>query len=301
MHNGITDIPGILVGHWTDEKAMTGCTVVLCPEGTVAGVDVRGAAPGTRETDLLRGYNAVDRVHAVMLCGGSAYGLDAASGAMRYLEERGVGVNVGVGVVPIVPAAVLFDLSVGSSLIRPGKNEGYMACTSASADAPLTGRVGAGTGATVGKALGMQFAMPGGIGSSCIVLGDGVYIAALAVVNALGDIYDHHTGKLLAAARINGEFVLCLDHLPKLPRFFAGTNTTLGVIATNVALTREQATKLASMAHDGLAMTIRPVHTSMDGDTVFALSSMQKEGFPLLALLAAAAEVMAQAVENVFV
>lgn len=301
MLNGITDIPGIQVGHWTDEKALTGCTVVLCPEGAVAGADVRGAAPGTRETDLLRGYNAVDRVHAVMLCGGSAYGLDAAAGAMQYLEERGIGFDVGVGVVPIVPAAVLFDLAVGSPHIRPGKNEGYMACTSASSDALLTGRVGAGTGATVGKALGMQYAIPGGIGSSCIALGDGVYIAALAAVNALGDIYNHRTGELLAAARINGEFAPCLEYLPKLPRSFAGTNTTLGVIATNAVLTREQATKLASMAHDGLAMAIRPVHTSMDGDTVFALSTMQKEGFPLLALFAAAAEVMALAVENAFV
>ena len=298
---GITDIPGIQVGHWTNEEAKTGCTVVLCPEGAVAGVDVRGAAPGTRETDLLRGYNLVERVHAVMLCGGSAYGLDAASGAMQYLEEHGIGVDVGVGVVPIVPAAVLFDLSVGSSKIRPGKSEGYAACAAAGKDAPLQGRIGAGTGATVGKALGMQYAVPGGIGSSCIELWNGVRIAALAAVNAVGDIYDHHTGMLLAAANVDGKAASCMEHLQGITPMFAGSNTTLGILATNARIDREQANKLASVAHDGFALAIRPVHTSMDGDTIFALSTAQVEEFPFAMLLGAAAEAMALAIQNAFV
>ncbi len=301
LERGITAIHGILVGHWTSEEAKTGCTAILCPEGAVAGVDVRGAAPGTRETDLLRGYNLVDRIHAVMLCGGSAYGLDAASGAMQYLEEKGIGIDVGVGVVPIVPAAVLFDLAVGSSSVRPGKEEGYSACAVASSDAALFGRVGAGTGATVGKSFGMEFSMPGGIGSSCIELPCGVLVAALAVVNAVGDIYDHHTGNLLAAAQKDGSLIPCMDHLTELAQILVGTNTTLGVIATNAVLTREEASKMAAIAHDGLALSIRPVHTMMDGDTIFALSTGQHKQFSFQALLAAATEAMALAVERAFV
>ncbi len=298
---GITDISGIRVGHWTDEDAKTGCTVVLCPGGAIAGVDVRGAAPGTRETDLLRGYNLVDRIHAVMLCGGSAYGLDAASGAMQYLEERGIGVDVGVGVVPIVPAAVLFDLAVGSPVVRPGKHEGYSACASASSDAPLKGLIGAGTGATVGKALGMEYAIPGGLGSSCIELPGGALIAALVAVNAVGDIYNHHTGELLAAAIVDGHMTPCIQHMESISEKFAGSNTTLGIIATNVNLNREQANKLASIAHDGLALSIRPVHTSMDGDTIFSLSTGEIEGYQFSVLLSVAAEAMALAVKNAFI
>lgn len=298
---GITDIPGLEVGHWTDEESKTGCTVVLCRAGAVAGVDVRGAAPGTRETDLLRGYNLVDRVHAIMLCGGSAYGLDAASGAMQYLEECGVGVDVGVGVVPIVPAAVLFDLAVGSSTVRPGKQEGYTACLAAGSDTPLRGQIGAGTGATVGKALGMQYAMPGGLGSYCIELPGGARIAAIAAVNAAGDVYDHHTGELLAAARVDGHLTPCMQHLNSISQKFAGANTTLGIIATNVSLNREQANKLASIAHDGFALSIRPVHTSMDGDTIFALSTGEIEDYQFPVLLSVAAEVMALAVKDAFI
>ena len=301
MDRGITAIEGILVGHWTNEEAKTGCTAILCPKGAVAGVDVRGAAPGTRETDLLRGYNLVDRIHAVMLSGGSAYGLDAASGAMQYLEEQGVGVDVGVGVVPIVPAAVIFDLAVGSPSVRPGKKEGYAACAAASSEALLSGRVGAGTGATVGKSFGLALCMPGGIGSSCIELPGGILVTALAVVNAVGDIYDHHTGKLLAAAKKDGVMMPCLDHLNELSQILVGTNTTLGVIATNAALTREEANKMASIAHDGLALSIRPVHTMMDGDTIFALSTGERRRFSFQSLLAAATEAMALAVEHAFV
>ncbi len=301
MKQGITAINGILVGHWTDEAARTGCTAILCPGGAVAGVDVRGAAPGTRETDLLRGYNAVERIHAVMLCGGSAYGLDAASGAMQYFEEQGIGVNVGVGVVPIVPAAVIFDLAVGSASVRPDKAAGYAACASASREGALNGRIGAGTGATVGKTFGPQFASDGGIGSSLIALPGGILIGALAVVNAVGDIYDHHTGKLLCAAKKDGAFLPCIDHLGELAQTLIGTNTTLGVIATNAALTREEANKLASIAHDGLAMSIRPVHTAMDGDTIFSLATGEQAEYPFQALLAAAAEAVALAVEHAFV
>lgn len=294
---GITDIEGIHVGHWTDSAAKTGCTAILCERGAVGGVDVRGAAPGTRETDLLRGYHAVERIHGVMLSGGSAFGLAAASGAMHYLEERGIGLDVGVTKVPIVPSAVLFDLAVGDGAVRPGEREGYAACAGASKDAPLRGRVGAGCGATVGKAAGMQYAMPGGIGSCCMDLGGGVYLAALAAVNALGDVCDHHTGEILAGANIDGTVVPCFSLLEAQPSF-AGTNTTLGVIATNAAITREEANKLAEMAHDGFALAIRPVHTPMDGDTVFALSTAALPSVPLLKLFSLAPEVMARAIQD---
>ena len=199
MSGSITDIKGITVGHYTDKKAKTGCTAVICQKGAVAGVDVRGSAPGTRETDLLRGYNSVERVQAIMLSGGSAYGLDAASGAMQYFEEQGLGVDVGIGVVPIVPAAVIFDLGVGDPKVRPGKAEGYAACKDAKDSTP-SGSIGAGTGATVAKAFGSRYAVNSGLGTACIELENGVKVGAIAVVNALGDIYDPETGELVAAA-----------------------------------------------------------------------------------------------------
>lgn len=288
----ITDIRGIEVGHYTDKDAMTGCTVVLCREGAVGGVDVRGSAPGTRETDLMRGYNSVERIQAIMLSGGSAYGLDAASGAMQYLEEQGIGENVGVGVVPIVPAAVIFDLAVGSSKVRPGKAEGYAACLNA-ADTFATGSVGAGTGATVAKAFGMEHAVKSGIGTACIELEGGVKVGAIAVVNALGDIYDPATGELVVAANIGGKLTPCMES-PALGQASFG-NTTIGVVATNAKLTREEANKLAAMAHDGLAMTIRPVHTSFDGDTFFAMSTGEVE-YPLLPVLVAGVRAVSMAV-----
>jgi len=301
MQKGITSIDGLFVGHWTDMQARTGCTVVLAPGGAVAGVDVRGAAPGTRETDLLRGYNAVERIHAVMLSGGSAYGLDAASGAMQYLEEQGIGFDTGAGKVPIVPAAVLFDLAVGSPNVRPGRREGYLACASASADAQLSGPIGAGAGATVGKAYGMQSAARSGLGSSLMELPGGVLLGALAAVNAVGDVYDHHTGQLLAAANVGGRMKPLAAMAADLSKTAPGTNTTLGVIATNAALTREEANKLASIAHDGYALAIRPVHTSMDGDTIFALSTGGIRDVSFHILLFAAAECMALAIQNAFV
>lgn len=294
MNRGITEIAGIKVGHYTDAAAMTGCTAVLFEGGAVGGVDVRGSAPGTRETDLLRGYNVVERIQAVMLSGGSAYGLDAASGAMQYLEEKNLGTDVGVGVVPIVPAAVIFDLGVGSAHVRPGREEGYFACRAAT-DGPVeTGSVGAGTGATLGKAMGPEHAAKGGVGTACITLPGGAKLAALVVVNALGDVYDPGTGELIAAATINGVKTPCLGAAALAGAGFG--NTTIGVIATDAALTREEANKLASMAHDGLAMAIRPVHTSMDGDTIFGVSTCALSQQPLLPILAAAPTVMAMAV-----
>ncbi len=288
----ITDIKGIEVGHYTDKEARTGCTVVMCRNGAVGGVDVRGSAPGTRETDLMRGYNSVEKIQAIMLSGGSAYGLDAASGAMQYLEEQGLGENVGVGVVPIVPGAVIFDLAVGDSKTRPGKAEGYTACLNAADNTPV-GSVGAGTGATVSKAFGMEYAVNSGVGTACVELEGGVKVGAIAVVNALGDIYDPATGELVAAANIGGKLTPCMES-PALGQASFG-NTTIGVVATNAKLTREEANKLAAMAHDGLAMAIRPVHTSLDGDTFFAMSTGELE-YPLLPVLIAGVRAASMAI-----
>ena len=269
----ITAIGGLSVGHWTEPAALTGCTAIICENGAVCGVDVRGSAPGTRETDLLRGYNSVTGINAVMLCGGSAFGLDAASGAMRYLEERGLGVDVGTGVVPIVPAAVIFDLGVYS-----------------------TGRVGVGTGATVGKAFGPKFAMSSGIGSSCIDIGGGVKIGALVAVNALGDVYNPETGCIVAGARDSDGFLNCMSMTSQSAAPAGFTNTTIGVIATNASLTREEANKIASMGHDGLAMTIKPVHTHLDGDTLFALSTGEVQNVSMLSIMIGAVKAVSLAV-----
>lgn len=292
----ITAIGGLSVGHWTEPAALTGCTAIICENGAVCGVDVRGSAPGTRETDLLRGYNSVTGINAVMLCGGSAFGLDAASGAMRYLEERGLGVDVGTGVVPIVPAAVIFDLGVGDSSIRPTKDDGYAACLDAKAGVYSTGRVGVGTGATVGKAFGPKFAMSSGIGSSCIDIGGGVKIGALVAVNALGDVYNPETGCIVAGARDGDGFLNCMSMTSQSAAPAGFTNTTIGVIATNASLTREEANKIASMGHDGLAMTIKPVHTHLDGDTLFALSTGEVQNVSMLSIMIGAVKAVSLAV-----
>lgn len=292
----ITAIGGLSVGHWTEPAALTGCTAIICENGAVCGVDVRGSAPGTRETDLLRGYNSVTGINAVMLCGGSAFGLDAASGAMRYLEERGLGVDVGTGVVPIVPAAVIFDLGVGDSRIRPTKDDGYAACLDAKAGVYSTGRVGVGTGATVGKAFGPKFAMSSGIGSSCIDIGGGVKIGALVAVNALGDVYNPETGCIVAGARDGDGFLNCMSMTSQSAAPAGFTNTTIGVIATNASLTREEANKIASMGHDGLAMTIKPVHTHLDGDTLFALSTGEVQNVSMLSIMIGAVKAVSLAV-----
>ncbi len=272
----IVDVPGIKVGHAQDKDALTGCTVILCGSGAVAGVDVRGSAPGTRETDLLDPVNLVNQVHAICLSGGSAYGLDAASGVMRYLEEQGSGLFVGVGIVPIVPAAVLFDLAIGSSSIRPDASMGYKAAQNASCEPVAIGNVGAGCGATVGKLAGFEHAMKSGLGSASVTLQSGVTVGAIVAVNAVGEVRDPKTGIVLAGAR--SEDGTLLDSLLLLQNeqmqfLKPGTNTTIGVIATNAKLTKAEANKVAQMAHDGLARTIFPVHTMHDGDTLFALST----------------------------
>ncbi len=307
MHNAITDVVGIRVGHDTDNRGATGCTVILCPEGAVAGVDVRGAAPGTRETDLLRPTNLVQQVHAILLAGGSAFGLEAAGGVMGYLEERGYGFETPSARVPIVPAAIIYDLGIGDPKARPDAAAGYRACLAAQGGPIGEGSVGAGTGATVGKALGLQWATKGGLGTASQRLADGAVVAALVVVNALGDVVDPETGAILAGPRREeGGFHntvallragLSKTRLGERQRLPLGTNTTLGVVATDAPLSKEQANRLATMAHDGLARALRPSHTMGDGDVVFALSlGSRQEAVDLTALGALAAEVVAQAI-----
>ncbi len=278
----ITDVPGIKVGHYTDTEGVTGCTVLLCEGGAVGGVDVRGSAPGTRETDLLKTGNLVERVHGVLLSGGSAYGLDAAGGVMRYLEERNVGFDVQVGVVPIVPAAILFDLGLGRPDVRPGPSEGHQACVQATDSAVEEGSVGAGTGATVGKALGMQRAVKGGVGSASRRLGEGHVVGALAAVNAWGSVVDPETGQLVAGPRSeDGRYLDSVEAATggvQQAATFA-QNTTLAIVATDAPLNKEQANKVAQMAHDGMARAVRPSHTMYDGDIVFALSTGRGEPF----------------------
>lgn len=266
----LTAINGIKVGHATNPTARTGCTVILCEEGATAGVDVRGSAPGTRETEAIRPGRLVQKVHAVLLTGGSAFGLDAASGVVQYLEERNVGFPAGPGRVPIVPAAVIFDLGVGDARIRPDRRMGYDACINASDEPMPMGPVGAGTGATVGKAPRVE-ASPGGVGSACRQFTDGLLVGAIVVVNALGNVVHPKSGEIVAGARENGAFVDITERLLGA-ELCAGTNTTIGVIATNAALSPAEATKVAEMGHDGLARAIRPAHTMFDGDTLFALS-----------------------------
>lgn len=274
----ITDVGGIRVGHFTDTRRPTGCTVVIFENPAVAGVDVRGAAPGTRETDLLNPINTVQHVNAILLSGGSAFGLDAASGVMRYLEERGLGFRMGAIVVPIVPAAILFDLNVGDPKIRPNAESGYAACKSASDGDVPEGNVGAGSGATVGKLFGVDSAMKAGIGTASVKISKtGLIVGAIVAVNAVGDVFDPKSGKILAGSRASGgdRFRNSMGEVINGSREDgrAGENSTIGVVATNAALSKNQATRIAQMAHDGLARTINPVHTDLDGDTIFAAST----------------------------
>ena len=299
--DSITRVAGIEVGHFTDTRRPTGCSVVIARAGAVAGVDVRGAAPGTRETDLLHPSNLVDRAHAILLAGGSAWGLDAAAGVMRWLEDQGIGLDVRFGLVPIVPAAVLFDLPVGDARIRPDAQAGYLACQAASRQPPAQGNVGAGAGALVGKLFGLARAMRGGIGSASVTL-DGVTVGALVACNALGDVIDPDTAQVIAGARTaDGKALLNIRRAilaGELPQpLLAGTNTTIGVIATDAILTKAQAHRLAQVAHDGLARSINPVHTLSDGDALFTLGTGQAgktAGMMVLGTLAA--EVTARAV-----
>jgi L-aminopeptidase/D-esterase-like protein len=326
-HGAITDVAGITVGHATNREARTGCTVILCgAEGAVCGVDVRGAAPGTRETDLLDPSNLIERVHGVLLTGGSAFGLDAAAGVVKYLEERGIGFDAGVARVPIVPAAVIFDLAVGAANIRPDSVMGYLACMNATSDGVEEGQVGGGAGAMVGKILGIANASPGGLATASKKLPSGVTIGVLVVLNAFGDVIDPASGKILTGAKmprgrgfLNTQKVI-EEGLPKhlvKPRnsakgnlmnasrqdsvlshhpFATGIdNTTLAVVATDGKLTKAEVRKVAQMAHDGLARAIKPIHTMFDGDTVFALSTggIQTE---VTTIGAVAAELLTQAV-----
>lgn len=298
MPNPLTVI-GIKVGHYTDKEAITGCTVILCERGAVAGVDVSGSAPGTRETDVLRPGNLVEKVQAVVLSGGSAFGLDAASGVMKYLEERGVGHETRAGLVPIVPAAIIFDLAIGSSEIRPGAEAGYQACLAATDAEAAEGCVGAGTGATVGKILGMERATKGGLGVASQELANGVVVAALMVVNAFGDVIDSKTGKVIAGPRRpNGGGFLSTAELLRKGKFgrnVLSANTIIGVVATNAQLNKEQANKLAQMAQVGIARTIDPCRTMYDGDVIFALSCGKKK-VDINALGSVAAQVVAMAI-----
>lgn len=287
MNACITDIGGICVGHWTDLTAGTGCTVVLCEQGAIAGVDVRGAAPATRETDLLRPGSLVGRAHAILLSGGSAFGLDAASGVMRFLEERGVGFATQSGPVPIVPAAALFDLGIGRADVRPDAAAGYAACHVAGKTV-AEGCVGAGTGATVAKMAGPGGAVKGGIGTASRELPDGTLVGALVAVNAVGSIFDPRTGEAVAVPRTvapGGQLV-------------ARVNTTIGVVATTARLDAGGVNRLAVSGHDGLALAIRPAHTMYDGDALFALSLPPSDAaaVDLVALGQAAAEVVAEAI-----
>jgi L-aminopeptidase/D-esterase-like protein len=303
----IRDVPGIKVGHATDDVGETGCTVILADGGAAAGVDVRGSAPGTRETDLLRPTALVERINALCLAGGSAFGLAAADGVMRFLSERGIGFDTGARPVPIVPAAILFDLFVGSATAAPGPDDGYAACLAAEhGDDPLEGRVGAGRGATVGKLAGPDRVSPGGVGSAALRLPDGSTIGALAITNAIGNVI-RRDGRILAGVRdetggfVDAASLLLAGPSPgRVPP--AGTNTTLAVVATDGTLDRAACQRLAIQAQDALALAISPVHTLLDGDVVFALSTERAappEGLGgLLSLGAATVEVLRTAIER---
>ena len=299
---GLTAVVGLKVGHYTLAERPTGCTVVLAEAGAVGGVDVRGGAPGTRETDLLDPVNMVEKVHAIVLAGGSAFGLDAATGTMRWLEEKGIGFDVGVAKVPIVPAAILFDLGVGDAKVRPTADCGYKAAAAATDGPVAEGNVGAGAGATIGKLGGPGRAMKAGIGSAAITLPDGLTVAALVAVNAVGDVIDPATGRVVAGVRTpdgsalaDARTIIRAGSFGRPPR--PAENTTIGVVATNAKLTKAQATKVAQMAHDGFARAISPSHTPGDGDTIFALATGTLPGDGDVMLLGTlAAEVMADAV-----
>jgi L-aminopeptidase/D-esterase-like protein len=309
-NNAITDVPGIEIGQAQDDEALTGCTVILCRKGAVGGVDVRGSAPGTRETDLLNPINLVDKVHAVVLAGGSAFGLDAAAGVMKYLAEQNIGYGFGARRVPIVPAAILFDLGISEIIRYPDAEMGYAAVSAAQGGPIPEGNIGAGTGATVGKIFGMAGAMKSGIGTASIEIGRGVVVGAIVAVNAFGDVLDPATGQIIAGARPaklgpvklggSGQFADTL----KVMKSFAGRtilslatsgNTIIGVVATNAKFDKPQVTKIAQMANDGLARVIRPSHTMLDGDTIFALATGRRKA-DVSSVGAFAAEALALAI-----
>lgn len=280
MFGNITDVPGVKVGHAEDKEGITGCSVILVEDGAVCGVDVRGSAPGTRETDALDPINEIQQVHGICLAGGSAFGLDAATGVMHYLEEQGVGVDAGVTKIPIVPSAVLFDLFIGDAHIRPSAQMGYEAAKNAKIGAFVNGNIGAGYGATVGKLAGPQFCMKGGLGSSSLIGKDGLIVGAMVAVNAVGDVKDPTTRTTIAGARnrATGQWLDSCSYLEEhgQSQALAGTNTTIGVVAMNAKLTKAEAKKIAQLAQNALARTIYPVHTMLDGDTIFVLGTGQQ-------------------------
>ena len=309
-NNAITDVPGIKVGHVTNKEALTGCTVVLCEDGATGGVDQRGGAPGTRETDSMQPMHLVQKAHAIVLAGGSAFGLEAATGVVRYLEERGIGYDTQVAKVPIVPAAILFDLGIGDANVRPDAAMGYAACQAANEGSVAEGNVGAGTGATVGKIMGLKQAMKAGLGTASVDLGEGLVVGAIVAVNAFGDVIDPQTGQIIAGARsLDGTgFANTLAVMKSLVgksipstgsghrlEFGGPRDTVIGVVATNAQLNKEEANKVAQMAHDGLARTVRPAHTMLDGDTLFALAIGSVEA-DVNTVGAYAAEVVAEAI-----
>ena len=310
-NNSITDVPGIKVGHAHDLDALTGCTVILCEGGAVGGIDQRGGAPGTRQVDSLQPNRLVEVVHGILLSGGSAFGMDAASGVVKYLEERSVGLDVQSARVPIVPTAILFDLSIGSPDVRPDAAMGYQACVNASKDPPAQGNAGAGCGATAGKILGMDSAMKSGIGTASRVIADKLIVGAVVAANPFGDVIDPQNGEILAGARNNaGEnqpksdisFADTLEIMEGLAlsnqfQFGRNQNTVIGVVATNANLNKEQVVKVAQMAQDGLARTIRPAHTMLDGDTIFAIATGEIDA-DVNSVGAFAAEVFAQSILN---
>jgi L-aminopeptidase/D-esterase-like protein len=300
-HNAITDVPGIKVGHATNKEALTGCTVVLCEDGAVGGVDQRGGAPGTRETDPMQPMHLVQKAHAIVLAGGAAFGLEAATGVVRYLEERGIGFDTLVAKVPIVPAAILFDLDIGDPSVRPDAAMGYAACQAADNGLVAEGNVGAGTGARVGNIMGIQQAMKAGLGTASVDLGEGLVVGAIVAVNAFGDVIDPQTGQIIAGARsLDGTgfadtLAVMKSMVGKTMKLAGSSNTVIGVVATNAQLSKEEANKVAQMAHNGLARTVRPAHTMFDGDTLFALATGGKEA-DVNTVGAYAAEVVTEAI-----
>jgi len=295
----ICDVPGVKVGHAQDDAAKTGCTVIMPANGAVGGVDVRGSAPGTREIESLHPVRLVPRLNAVLLTGGSAFGLEASSGVQQFLEEKGVGYDVGVTKIPIVPAAVIFDLREGTHTVRPDKKMGYQAAVAASSEHPAEGRVGAGRGATIGKILGQQYCMKGGVGTGSERIG-AITVGVLVVVNALGDIFDPANGDRIAGATdpSDGKALDTMGFLRRNPLqpFQASSNTTLAVVATDAQLSKEDTIKLAQMAQDGLSRAIKPAHTPYDGDLVFSLSVGDKNSANITALGAVAADLVADCI-----
>ena len=304
MYSGyITDIEGIKVGHSTSIEGLTGCTVIICEEGATGGVDVRGSAPGTRETDLFKAENMVDKIHGIVLAGGSAFGLDASSGVMKYLEEQGIGFDVGVTKVPIVASAVIFDLAFGDYRIRPDFNMGYEAAKNASTTEARQGCIGCGMGATVGKILGPKNSMKSGLGSATIEVGE-LKVSAMVAVNSFGDIYDYKSNHQIAGVYDYKEKKLLntLDILKGeyIPSGFSLKNTTIGLIATNAVLNKAEGNKIAQMAHNGFARSINPIHTMFDGDTIFTMAT-NKVNTDVSLLGTIAAEAMSQAITNAII